>query len=101
MLETEPPTYICGVQGASRDIYNLHSSILKEIHIPKMVIPTGLTEDGANDDSIVQNCCDLNPIDILICQDRLKTGAKEHRGDVLLNGCNRASGVGASLGQGG
>ena len=46
--ETEPRTYICGVQGASRDIYNLHSSILKEIHIPKMVIPTGLTEDGAN-----------------------------------------------------
>ena len=48
MLETEQRTYICGVQGASRDIYNLHSSILKEIHIPKMVIPTGLTEDGAN-----------------------------------------------------
>ena len=32
--------------GSSREIYGLHSSTLKEIHIPKMVVPTGLTVDG-------------------------------------------------------
>jgi Asp-tRNA(Asn)/Glu-tRNA(Gln) amidotransferase A subunit family amidase len=43
---TKLPSGEIELSGSSSEIYRLHSSTLKEIHIPKMVIPTGLTEDG-------------------------------------------------------
>jgi hypothetical protein len=30
-------------EGAGGDVYNLHANVLKYLHIPKMVVPTGLT----------------------------------------------------------
>ena len=32
--------------GAGGHVYNLHANACKYLHIPKMVVPTGLTEDG-------------------------------------------------------
>lgn len=43
---TQLPSGEVKLSGSSHEIYYLHTSTLKEIHIPKMVIPTGLTEDG-------------------------------------------------------
>lgn len=43
---TRLPSGQVELSGSSSEIYSLHSSTLKEIHIPKLVIPTGLTVDG-------------------------------------------------------